>query len=142
MNIQIIYKTRTGHTRTLANAIGDVVGITPIDITEPHNLGEVDLLIVGTGIYNGKPDQALLNYLDNLPANRIPGAAIFSSSASGEDMTELIVNMLRSKGIEVYSKHFVCKGQRFWQARKHPNDRDIRKIQDFARKLIGAIRTE
>lgn len=139
MNINIIYQTKTGHTEKLAKALGDVLNVEPINICEPHILNETDLLFVGTGIYGGKPDEALLDYLYNLPNNKIKGAAIFSSSASKSDNTELIVNILRQKGIEVLNKRFHCSGQFLIFKWGHPDKADIKNIKEFARMVLNFI---
>lgn len=139
MNINLIYKTRTGHTEQLAKAMSSVLNIEPIDIDHPHILGDTDLLIVGTGIYGGRPDQSLLDYLDNLPSNKIKGAAIFSSSASNKDQTELIVNILKQKNIEVLKTRFSCKGQFLIFGWGHPDLNDLRKAREFAQFILDSI---
>ncbi len=139
MDINLIYKSRTGHTEQLAKAISSVFNIDPIDIDHPHILGNTDLLIVGTGIYGGKPDQSLLDYLDNLPSNKIKGAAIFSSSISNKDQTELIVNILKQKNIEILKTRFSCKGQFLLFGWGHPDLNDIRGAKDFAQLILDSI---
>ncbi len=139
MKINIIYNSKTGHTYKLAKALGEVLGIEPIDICEPHVLNETDLLFVGTGIYSGKPSQELLTYLNNLPNNQIKGAAIFSSSATKVDRTELVVNVLRQKGIEVLNTRFHCYGQFLFFKWGHPNAEDLKKIKEFAKLVLDSI---
>ncbi len=139
MEISIIYKTKLGHTEKLAKALGDVLNVEPINISEPHVLNHTDLLFVGTGIYGGKPDVALLDYLYNLPNNKIKGAAIFSSSVSKSENTELIVNILRHKGIEVLNKQFHCSGQFLIFKWGHPDNNDIKNIKEFGRLVLDSI---
>ncbi|NLC97416.1 MAG: hypothetical protein GX675_07630 [Erysipelotrichaceae bacterium] len=139
MDINLIYKSRTGHTKQIAKAMSSVFNIEPIDISEPHVLGHTDLLIVGTGIYGGRPDESLLEYLNNLPANQIKGAAIFSSSISNKDQTELIVNILKSKNIEVLNKRFSCKGQFLLFGWGHPDLNDLKKAKEFAALILDSI---
>ena len=92
MNTNIIYISNSGNTKKLAEAIGEAINIEPIDITKEHILPDTDLLFVGTGIYGGKPNEKMINYIDNLPANKIKGAVIFGTSASGKDNSQLLVN--------------------------------------------------
>lgn len=137
--VNVIYHTRNHHTETVADAIAAEAGCQAIDIRVPHTLPETDLLFIGTGIYAGKPDDSLLDYLDQLPVNKISGAALFSTSASGSDKTELIVNMLKHKGIEVYPEHFTCRGKFLFLAAGHPDENDCRSAAAFARRVINAF---
>ena len=136
--VNVIYHTRSRHTEKIAEAIAREAGIEAINISEPHTLPETDLLFIGTGIYAGKPDDLLIDYLDQLPVNRIRGAAIFSTSAAGSDKTELIVNMLTHKGIAIYPERFTCRGKFLFLAKGHPDEEDCRNAASFARKVLNA----
>ena len=139
MIINLIYTSKTGHTEQIAKAMASVLNVDPIDISQPHVLNKTDLLFVGTGIYGGKPDRALLDYLDNLPANQIKGAAIFSSSVTNKDQTELVVNVLRQKSIEVLGTRFTCRGQFLLFGWGHPDLSDLRKAKEFAQMVLDSI---
>lgn len=139
MSVKVIYYSRKGHTKLIADAIGEVCGVEAINIAEPHSLGETDLLFVGMGVYAGKADQSLLDYLDNLPANMIKGAAVFSTSASTRDRCEMVVNILEHKGITVYPKHLCLKGQFLFFNLKHPDENDILKAQAFAQEVLQSF---
>lgn len=140
MSVKVIYYSRSGKTQKVADAIGEVCGVEAINITNEHILGDVDLLFVGTGIYAGKPDPVLLNYLDNLPNNSIKGAAIFSTSATGKNHTELIVNLLEHKGIPVYPKQLSTKGSFLFVARNHPNEEDLKEARQFANEVLTSFK--
>ena len=96
-NVNVIFHSRGGNTMKIADAIADICGVEAIDITTPHNITSSDLLFIGMGIYAGKPDPLLLDYLDQLPVNSILGAAVFSTSATGSDHMALAVNLLEHK---------------------------------------------
>lgn len=123
----------------IANAIAQEVGTEAIDISIPHTLSETDLLFIGMGIYGGKPDYPLLDYLDQLPVNKIRGAALFSTCASGNDRTELAVRMLTHKGITVYPRRFICKGRYLFFAKGHPDEEDCMNAAAFARTVVNAF---
>lgn len=139
MNTNIIYISNSGNTKKLAEAIGEAINIEPIDITKEHILPDTDLLFVGTGIYGGKPNEKMIDYIDNLPANKIKGAVIFGTSASGKDNSQLLVNCLRAKNIEVYSQHYFCKGKFWFISKKHPNDVDLDRVSKFAKYIVEKI---
>ena len=100
---------------------------------------DTDLLFVGTGIYGGKPNEKMINYIDNLPANKIKGAVIFGTSASGKDNSQLLVNCLRAKNIEVYSQHYFCKGKFWFISKNHHNDVDLDRVSKFAKYIVEKI---
>ena len=138
--VRVIYQTRSGHTRTVAEAIADEIGVKAIDINEPASLADTDLLFVGMGIYAGKVDQNLMDYLDQLPQNKTRGAAVFSTSATASDHMELVINLLEHKGITVYPEHCCVKGQFMGiVSHGHPNDSDLRKARRFAREVLDCF---
>lgn len=139
MDTKIIYFSKKGHTQKVAEAIADEIGVEAIDITEPHSLGYCDLLFIGLGIYGGKPDENMLKYLDDLPANQIKGAAVFSVCGTGKDQTELAVNLLKHKKIAVYPTHLILKGQFLFLNHKQPNSRDLNKARRFARAVTDSF---
>ena len=137
--VNVVYLSKKGNTEKVAKAIAAVCGVEAIDVSEPHAIGETDLPFIGMGVYAGKPDQALLNYLDNLPVNTIKGAALFSTSASGKDRTELIVNLLEHKGITVYPKHLSLKGKFLFLNGDRPNNSDLRMAESFASEVLESF---
>ena len=137
--INVVYLSKKGNTKKVAEAIANVCGVQAIDIEEPHAISETDLLFIGMGIYAGKPDHLLLNYLDNLPVNTIKGSALFMTSASGRDRTELVVNLLNHKGITVYPKHLLLKGQFLIFNSDRPNEEDLKKAENFALEVLQSF---
>lgn len=138
-NIQVIYQSVNGKTQKVAEAIAEVCGVRAIDIEHPSSLNQVDLLFVGACVNSKEAiSDSLLDYLDQLPANTIRGAVVFSVSKNGVDHTELAVNILMHKGITIYPKHFtVSSGSLFGE--KHPNEEDLKKAQSFAREVLDAF---
>ena len=139
MIINVIYLSKKGHTEAAAEAIAQQCGVTAIDISTPHVLPASDLLFVGMGIYAGKPDEALLKYLDDLPVGSFKGAAIFSTSCMAKDQTELAVNLLKHKNIEVFNNHLSLPGQFLFLQRKRPNKQDLAAAARWTQKVLDAF---
>ena len=137
--INLVYLSRGGNTARLAERIAGALSVKAIDITHRHAMEETDLLFIGTGVYGGKPDDHLMKYLDNLPAGAIRGAAVFCTSASGGDKTELLVNLLRHKGIAVFPERYLCRGKFLFLAGKHPDEEDLRKGEEWAQRVCTAF---
>lgn len=139
MIVNVIYLSKKGHTEAVAEAIAQQCGVTAIDISTPHVLPASDLLFVGMGIYAGKPDEALLKYLDDLPVGSFKGAAIFSTSCTAKDQTELAVNLLKHKNIEVFNNHLSLPGQFLFMKRKRPNNKDLEAAARWTQKVLDAF---
>ena len=137
--INVIYQSRSGNTRRIAEAIAGVCQVQAIDIHKPHNISGSDLLFVGMGVYGGKPDNSVLDYLDQLPANTIKGAALFSTSASGKDHMELAVNLLEHKGIQLYPKHLLLKGKFLFLNKNMPGRKECFEAEAFAEEVLEAF---
>ena len=139
MAVNVIYHGRLPYIKTVADAIAKKCNVEAIDISEVHQFPDTDLLFVGIGIYKGKPDDVLMDYLDQLPMNRIKGAALFSVSKSGNDHMEMVVNLLEHKGIVVYPERYTCQRQHFIFAKGHPNARDVRRALRFTDKVLASF---
>ena len=125
--INVIYSSRSGNTKKIADAIAYECEVDAIDVHEPNNITGTDLLFVGMGIYAGKPDGDMLDYLDQLPVNAIKGAAVFSTSATGNDHLGLAINLLEHKGVQVYPRHLLLKGKFLLMNKGKPGKRSWRK---------------
>lgn len=136
MTTSVVYVSKAGHTEKLAKAIAEECGVTAINLSEPHILDDPDCLFIGAGVYGGKINQSLFDYICQLPANKIKCAAIFSSSVTKKDHTEYLINNLRSKGIEVYPERFTCYGSLGIFKRNRPNKEDIEAVRAFARRVM------
>lgn len=137
--INVIYQSRGGNTKRVADAIAEVCGVQALDVQEPHNVSSSDLLFIGMGIYGGKPDASILDYLDQLPVNTIRGAALFSTSATGKDCLQLAVNLLDHKGIQVYPKRLLVKGRFLFLNRGRPGTEELNQARAFAREVLDAF---
>lgn len=135
----VIFQSRKGHTRTVANEIAKVCNCEAIDIHVPSVLPKTDLLFVGMGIYGGKVEQDLLDYLETIPGNTIKGAAVFSTSASGNDRMELAINILKHKGITVFPKHLCLKGQFLFLNKGMPDEKELAKARAFAQEVLDCF---
>lgn len=136
--IKLIYQTRYGHTYAVAQAVGSELQTEPININEPAVLADTNLLILCMEIRGGKPDQHLLDYLDQLPVNSIKDAALISTSAFGKDHTEFAVGLLGHKGITVYPKRLCLKNRLTLFSPRTPDEADLREVRSFAREVAAA----
>ena len=142
MKIALIYFSRGGNTRKIAEAMAEELGVTAVDVKkEKPDVGDVDLLVVGSGVYGGKPGKELVAYLEGLKPVEGKKAACFSSCASGDASKTLqaMKDILSKKG---YSNVdcFSCLGK--WllglSRRGHPSEGELAQAREFAKKLKSA----
>ncbi len=141
MNFLVVYFSRGGKTRKVADAIAQELGCEAVDVKkETPDVSGVELLVVGSGMYvRGKLHETLQGFLDSLPPNSNRKAAVFAT-AGGPD-PKCIYRMeeaLKTKGYEVISS-FKCRGKFLFFNRGHPNEDDLKSAKAFAGDLKRKI---
>ena len=145
MNFLLVYFSRSGNTRQIAKAIAQELGINPIDInavdldTEPPNVADADMLVVGSGTYGGKPGKEMVNFLKNLPFVTGKKAACFATCATNAKRAlKTMQEILTDKGYTVVD-NFSCFGQygKILAASQlgHPTAKELNQAREWAKKL-------
>jgi flavodoxin len=143
MKIALVYFSRGGNTRKIAEAMAEELGVTAVDIkTEQPDVSDVDLLVVGSGTYGSKPGKDMVVYLENLKPVAGKKAACFSSCASGDASKTLqaMKDVLSKKGYSTVDC-FSCLGK--WlmglSRRGHPSDEELAQAREFAKKIKSIV---
>jgi len=141
MNFLVVYFSRGGKTRKVAEAIAQELECKSVDITkETPDVSEVDTLLVGSGNYGGKTDDRLLTFLNNLKPSSDRKAAVFATAGGarpeGPDPPVLSVlqRALEAKCYKTVAS-FKCPGQMLLLNRGHPNEDDLKNAKAFASDL-------
>ena len=137
MNISLVYFSRGGNTRKVAEAIAQELQVTAIDVKkETIDVSNADMLVIGSGTYGGKPGKEMVAYLENLKSVTGRRAACFASCAA--DSTKSLAAMkeiLTSKGYSIVDC-FSCFGKFAGLTKRgHPTDDELNKAKEFARKI-------
>ena len=129
----VVYFSRGGKTKKVAETIAQELECGNVDTAKTvPDLSEVDLLLVGSGTYGGKPDKKLLSFLDGLKPVKGGKSAIFTTSAGPNPKSiDVMKEKLEAKGYEVIST-FDCRGQFLIGNRGHPDDADLKDATAFA----------
>lgn len=135
----IVYATKTGHSKKIAEAIGKALNIQAVNVLARPVLGDMDLLFIVGGIYGGESLPELLEFVKSLDVNRIKRAALVTSCASKKQGQDSIRKLLQGKGIEVLGE-MICQGSFLFIGFGHPNKKDIQEAVDFAIRLSGQVR--
>jgi flavodoxin len=132
----VIYHSRGGKTRKVADAISQELGCASINLEkESPILTGVDLLIVGSGNYGGNVGTNMKNFLSNLQPSNGGKTAVFATSGGPEPKClQVMRSAVESKGYTVVST-FKCRGQFFIFNRGRPNEDDLKNAKVFANDL-------
>lgn len=107
MNIAIRYYSKLGHTRDIANAMGEELNIEAISIDNEPNLNkEVDILFLGGAPYANVMEEKLRTYAKNLDKDLVKKVVLFTTSNWSRRTVKSLKKILTSKGIEVDDEYF------------------------------------
>lgn len=137
MDFLVVYFSRGGKTRKVAEAIAQELGCEAVDAKkETPDVSGVELLIVGSGQYVGKLHKTLQGFLDRLQPSSKSKAAVFATAGGPHPKVIYVLQgALEAKGYEVVSS-FKCRGQfLFFLNRGHPNEDDLKNAKAFASDL-------
>lgn len=130
MKVAVRYYSRSGHTKTIAEAMAEALGVEALSIDDPRAAisEDVDLLLIGGGLYAHKLDKVVREYFDSLDGGKVAKAACFSTSSISKHGIVLLKEALEEKGIEVVDS-FYCKGKEAGEKREE--------AKSFAKSLIA-----
>jgi flavodoxin len=139
MKIAVVYFSRGGNTRKIAEVMAEELDVTAVDVKKQQpDVSDVDLLVVGSGTYGSKPGEELVEYLENLKPVADKKAACFSTCASGDASRTLqvIKDILTQKGYSTVDC-FTCLGKFLMglSRRGHPSDEELTQAREFAKKI-------
>ena len=129
--------------KAIATAIaGDIKRVEEIKSDE---LADYDLIFIGTPVHSSRPAKKIEDFLDELPQLQGKKAAAFCTTHNFGDETtfQIIKEKLEQKGI-IFIDSFSCLG---WSRlvgnfgprifnRGRPNEEDLRKAAEFAKRVI------
>ena len=133
MEVQVIYFSRKGSTKKVADAIASEFGVNAEDI-KTARLNKDSFIFLGSGCYGGQPGKHMIKFIENNDF-KSRNVALFGTSGGGDGKeTEEMETMLKDKDANVKGKYY-CKG-RFWFGNKDkPNNKDLDDAKKFAKNL-------
>lgn len=168
MKILLTYSSKTGNTKKIADAIYEVMPekIVYQALNEDINLDEFDLVILGFWVDKGLPDKAAKEFIEKVKNKKV---GIFATLGAYPDSDHAKKTMEKAKTLlEVDNEvigEFICQGavdpklieafkkfpkghphyldearkKRHAEAKKHPNEKDLRDAQDVFENMISKI---
>ena len=137
MKIALIYATKSGHSKKIAEAIANELQITAQNITSQPKLEEIDILFIVGGIYGGQSLPGLTTFIENLDNNAVKKVALVTSCVSKNSKQDDIRSLLNDKKIIVVNDEFICQGSFLLFGVGHPNKTDISSSVSFAKQIIS-----
>lgn len=136
MDIAVIYQSRTGNTKKVAEAIAKALHTAAWDIEEVKDL-KCDLLFLGCGVYAASLDKKMKRFLDLLEGTSAKKAVLYGTSAGGRKPFGMMKKALEKKGIPVDKRMLFIPGA-WWVLNKgRPNDEDLVTAQVWAKGIIS-----
>lgn len=136
MKVMIVYSTKAGKTEKVAKAMGEQLGIIPVNVIYKPIVSDIDVLFVGSGIYFGTVSEEMRLFLDTLRVNAAKKIVLFSTSVTGKDRLPELREELLDKGFSVSDSSFHCKGKFFFFNFSHPNAKDLSNAVSFADEIM------
>jgi flavodoxin len=142
MLIKVMFHSNTGNTEKVAVSIATATGIRAEAIFDNTVVKSADLLFIGTGANDKKPDDTVKNFIEKLDASKIKFVAVFGTYHSNKDAILQMKDALNKKGIKVFDEIFGCKGAHgvFFNS-GHPDDKDLNSAIQFANRAIASAKT-
>ncbi|MBN1280017.1 MAG: flavodoxin [Candidatus Thermoplasmatota archaeon] len=133
---QVLYFSRSGNTRKVADMIAEELGVSAEDISKAAVNKESGVIFLGSGCYGGKPSPKMLRFIEaNDFENR--QVALFGTSGGGlgNELQEM-ADALNKKDAHVQGR-YACKGKTFGLFnRGHPTQEELAAAKDFARQVV------
>jgi flavodoxin len=146
----IIYSSKSGNTKKIADSMASQIGCDAIRITSDSPLSTADLegydlIFVGSGLFAGTPNEAIVRYLRTLNLKTAKLFALFITWGGAPRTDKLALTklktLLESKGQKVLEDHFACYGG--WKGilmkRGHPKPEEIKAAGEWAKKLFDSL---
>jgi flavodoxin len=147
MKVLITYNSvHRGNTEKVAKAMADTIGadILKYDEVDGYNILDYDLVGFGSGIYYGKANKDMIEFINSLPPIRNRKAFIFTTSGKGNpNYSSSLAKRVSETGFEVIGE-FTCKAFDVWGPLKligginkgRPNTDDLKAAEIFVEGLI------
>jgi flavodoxin len=141
MKTKVMYHSRSGNTKKVADAIATELGQVSEAVPSDYPLENVDILFLGAGVYAGKVDKKIIDFIATLNTKRVKNVALFGTSAGKQDThLSYMRDLLKAQGINVMEETYICGGKfLFFIQRKHPNDEDLMQAQKFAKAVCEKL---
>jgi flavodoxin len=136
MNIKVLYWSKTGNTKKVAETMADVLGCNAESILSLRESVSADILFLGAAVYatfNHEVNPAVTEYIGCLDPAKI-GKVVLFCTGFADTAIGIMRGHLKRRGIPVAENSFFCKGKMFiFFNFGHPNKTDLENAKSFAK---------
>lgn len=136
MSTAVVYYSRGGNTKKLAEAAAQAAGVSAQDTSVLFE-EQIDKVFLGSSLYAGGFADEVKQFLSK-NADKIGELVCFGSSASGKSTYNKIKVFAEEKGIKVSDQVFNCPGHFLFMHKDRPNDNDFSALSGFVKKQLEA----
>lgn len=130
MKVAVRYYSKLGHTKDIADAMGEELGIKAISIVDEPNLKEeVDILFLGGAPYANVMDEKLRTYAKGLKKELVKRVILFTTSNWSRRTVRSLKKILTNNEIEVDKDYFYAHMLKI--------NKRIPKAKEFIKKKVG-----
>jgi hypothetical protein len=134
---QVVYATRTHHSKKLAQAVGKALGVEAKTVDQCMKGEQAEVLFIVGGIYAGKCHPELVFYAQTLDTRQVRNVVLITSSASVTHRKQQDIRaILTMRGISVLDE-ITCPGALLFIKPTHPNKRDLQSVAGSARNIAA-----
>jgi flavodoxin len=143
MKFAVRYQSRGGNTRAVAEIIAGIVGVKEETIDIPLD-ETIDILFIGGGVYGGRIDKKLKDYIENMYSEKIGEIIPFGTSIRKPIVINEITEYAVKKGIKVDERklHVQMRLKGFGMLGLKGgklNDKQIGQIKEFTNEIMQNI---
>jgi flavodoxin len=131
---EVVYFSRSGNTRQVAEVMAEELGIKAKDIKSVDTLPGDAFIFLGTGCYGAVLVREIADFIErnHLKGRRI---ALFTTSAFGWGKeVSVMEKQILDKGVDIAGR-FNCFGQFLAMKKGHPDAEELEKARQFARSM-------
>jgi flavodoxin I len=132
---QVLYYSRGGNTRKVADAIAAELGTKAAGVKSASIDPAAGVIFLGSGSYGSQPGEDWKKFVE---AHDFAGrnVAVFGTSGGGTgNEVKVMAEALKNKGARVIGSHH-CKGKFLLWSRGHPDAADLEAAGKFAREMV------
>ena len=141
----VVYSTRSGNTKKVAEAIASELNCLCLRITSDSLTGSIndyDTVFIGTGIYKGQPHPDLLNCLQTMRLNGKKQFALFMTcfgwgkNVADKNVIDTLGGALDANGQRMLNNHYSCFGGGLGFVKPgHPDAEELDAAKKWAREI-------
>lgn len=149
MKSLIVYVSKTGNTKKVAEAIARGLGCEAKEVSSHPDLSGCHLVGFGSGVYYSRPAEELAAFIREINTTRLKAFVFVTYGGRWQSTVENLKRLLSEKGIEIVGE-FKAPGLDKYGPLKlvggikkgRPNANDLKEAEEFGRSLMEVAKIE